>query len=226
MGAGAFFGARMLNRAGISSPANYDLTFTAIAFLCFLAAGGFLFLGLPWLKSAAFPLLFLLFAVPLPDNLLEWLETGLKVASAEVADVLFSLAGIPFLRDGQVFQLPGIAVEVARECSGIRSSWVLFMTSFLAAHLFLRAPWRRAVLVAVVIPLGILRNGFRILVIGFLCVQYGPQMINSPIHRRGGPLFFALSLVPLLAFLWWMRAREQQGSRKPPVVSQSASPLQ
>jgi len=60
-------------------------------------------------------------------------------------------------------------------------------------------------LVAVVIPLGILRNGFRIFVIGALCVHFGPQMINSPIHRRGGPLFFALSLIPLFLLLWWLR---------------------
>ena len=30
-------------------------------------------------------------------------------------------------------------------------------------YLFLNSPWRRLVLVAFVIPLGILRNGFRIL---------------------------------------------------------------
>ena len=51
-------------------------------------------------------------------------------------------------------------------------------------------------LVAFVIPLAILRNGFRILVIGLLCVNVGPQMIHSLIHRRGGPLFFMLSLIP------------------------------
>ena len=74
---------------------------------------------------------------------------------------------------------------------------MLFITSLLASHLFLESPWRRIVLVAFVIPLGIVRNGFRILVIGLLCVHVGPQMIDSVIHRRGGPLFFVLSLVPL-----------------------------
>jgi exosortase/archaeosortase family protein len=82
---------------------------------------------------------------------------------------------------------------------------VLFMTSILAANLFLKTPWRRFALVAFVIPLGILRNGFRILVIGLLCVNVGPQMIHSIIHRRGGPVFFVLSLVPLLLMLWWLR---------------------
>ena len=57
--------------------------------------------------------------------------------------------------------------------------------------MFLRATWRRALLVAAVIPLGLLRNALRILVISLLCVHIGPHMINSVIHRRGGPFFFA-----------------------------------
>ena len=112
-------------------------------------------------------------------------------------------------RDGTVFELPGIVLRVAQECSGIRSSWVLLIAGLLASHLLLKTRWRRILLVAFVIPLGILRNGFRILVIGLLCVHVGPHMVNSIIHRRGGPFFFALSLVPLLLLLWWLRRQEQ-----------------
>ena len=65
---------------------------------------------------------------------------------------------------------------------------------------------------AAIIPLGVIRNGFRILVIGLLCVHYGPDMIHSVIHRRGGPFFFALSLIPLFLLLWWLR----KGDSKPP----------
>ena len=65
-----------------------------------------------------------------------------------------------------------------------------------------------ALLVGVVIPLGLLRNGLRILVISLLCVHIGPEMINSPIHRRGGPIFFVASLIPLFVMLWWLRQRE------------------
>jgi len=53
------------------------------------------------------------------------------------------------------------------------------------------------------------RNGFRILVIGLLCVHVGPHMIDSVIHRRGGPLFFVLSLGPLFLFLVWLRRQER-----------------
>jgi exosortase C (VPDSG-CTERM-specific) len=207
-----FFGlASLLAASNIVEPAlsqNDVLSLTAFSFVCLIATGGFLFLGRNWMTAAAFPFAFLIFMVPLPDGIVDRLETASKLVSAEAAALFFSIVGTPVLRDGTVFQLPGIVIEVAQECSGIRSSWVLFITSVLASYLFLKSPWRRAVLIAFVIPLGILRNGFRILVIGLLCVQVGPQMIHSTIHRQGGPLFFALSLIPLFLLLWWLRRGE------------------
>ena len=185
-----------------------SLSLLTFSFVSLFTAGGFLFLGRKWMTAAIFPFAFLIFIVPLPGAVPEFLETVSKLASAEAAALLFNLAGTPVLRDGTVFHLPGISLEVAQECSGIRSSWVLFVTSVLASYLFLNTPWRQAVLVAFVIPLAILRNGFRILVIGLLCIDAGPQMIHSLIHRQGGPFFFALSLIPLFLLLWWLRKGE------------------
>ena len=60
------------------------------------------------------------------------------------------------------------------------------------------------------IPLAIVRNGFRILVIGLLCVYVGPHMSDSFIHHRGGPIFFVLSLIPLLFFMSWLRRHDKR----------------
>jgi exosortase C (VPDSG-CTERM-specific) len=218
-GVGSFVFTYWLNFGEQSSAKADYLTLQTLSFLCCLAAGGFFFFGRAWMQAAAFPLAYLIFMVPMPDAMADALETASKYASAEVANVLFHLSGTPFLRAGNVFQLPNITIEVAQECSGIRSSWVLLMTSILAANLFLKTPWRRFALVAFVIPLAILRNGFRILVIGLLCVNAGPQMIHSVIHRRGGPVFFVLSLIPFLLLLWWLRKGE---IRVRPVESRSA----
>jgi exosortase C (VPDSG-CTERM-specific) len=209
-----------LNFAGRALADNYYLVLLTLSFLCCLAAGGFFFFGRDWMRAAAFPLAYLIFMVPMPDAMADALETASKYASAEAANLFFHLSGTPFLRAGLIFQLPNITIEVAQECSGIRSSWVLFITSVLAANLFLKSSWRRLVLVALVIPLAILRNGFRIFVIGLLCVNAGPQMINSVIHRRGGPVFFVLSLIPFLLLLWWLRKGE---IRVRPAESRSAS---
>jgi exosortase C (VPDSG-CTERM-specific) len=189
---------------------NDGLALMALAFVSFVAAGGFLFLGSKWMAAMAFPVAFLIFMIPLPDAAVDWLEKASMLASAEAAARYFDVAGTPLVRHGTVFELPGIVLQVAQECSGIRSSWILFITSLLASHVFLRTRWRRVVLVAFVIPLGILRNGFRILVIGLLCVYVGPEMIDSSIHHQGGPLFFALSLVPLSLLLWWLRRQEKR----------------
>lgn len=196
--------------AGSLSLNDYLASMT-LAYLCVLAAGAFLFFGSAWVRAALFPIAFLMFMVPLPDAAVYWLERGLVLASADAAAFLFQITGTPLLRDGTFLGLPGIVLEVAQECSGIRSTWVLFMTSLLAANLFLTTGWRRTVLVAFVIPLAIVRNGFRILVIGLLCVRIGPHMIDSIIHRRGGPLFFVLSLAPLFLLLYGLRRQERRG---------------
>jgi exosortase C (VPDSG-CTERM-specific) len=187
---------------------NDHLALTTFSYVNFIVAGGFLFLGARWMALAAFPVAFLIFMVPLPDAATDWLERASVLASAEAAAWFFKMTGTPLVRDGTVFAIPGIVLKVAHECSGLHSSWVLFITSLLASHIFLDSPWRRIVLVAFVVPLGILRNGFRILVIGLLCVHIGPEMIDSVIHHRGGPIFFVLSLGPLFLLLWWLERSE------------------
>ena len=189
---------------------NDGLVLMTLAYVSLVAAGGFLFLGSKWMAAAAFPVAFLFFMVPLPDAAVNWLETASVLASADVSAFFFRMSGTPILREGTVFALPTIVIRVAQECSGIHSSWVLFITSLVASNLFLESAWRRVLLVAFVIPLAIIRNAFRILVIGLLCVHVGPHMIDSPIHRHGGPLFFALSLIPLFGALLWLRRREHQ----------------
>jgi exosortase C (VPDSG-CTERM-specific) len=191
---------------------NDYLGLMTLSFVCFFATGGFFFLGRKWMTAAAFPFAFLIFMVPMPDRVADFLETASKLASADAASMLFNISGTPVLRDGAFFHLPNITIEVAQECSGIRSSLVLFITSLLAANLFLNSPWRRIVLVAAVIPLGILRNGLRIVFIGLLCVHFGPEMINSIFHKRGGPPFFVLSLIPLFLLLWWLRRSERESN--------------
>jgi exosortase/archaeosortase family protein len=117
------------------------------------------------------------------------------------------------LRQGLEFLLPGITIRVAQECSGYNSSCALFLVSLVAGHMFLKSPWKRTWLALAVLPLAILRNGFRITTIALLCVHVGPHMIDSPIHHRGGPIFFALSLIPFFAFLWLLRRLERPSPR-------------
>jgi exosortase C (VPDSG-CTERM-specific) len=189
---------------------NDNLSLMMLAYVSFIVATGFVWLGSEWMRAAAFPAAFLVFMVPIPDAAVNWLELALVEASADAAAWMFRVTGTPMFRNGTILTLPGMVLEVARECSGIRSTVVLFITSVLASHLFLKSTSRRLALVTLVIPLAIARNGFRILVIGLLCVHIGPHMSDSFIHHRGGPIFFVLSLIPLALFLFWLRRHDKR----------------
>ncbi|MFT3781762.1 MAG: exosortase/archaeosortase family protein [Nibricoccus sp.] len=170
-------------------------------------------LGRPRTRALAFPLAMLVFMVPLPTFAEQGTETILQHGSAFVARGLFSLAGTTVFADGLVFQLPGITIQIAPECSGIHSSLVLFIISVVSGQLILRSNLRRIVLAVAVIPLALLRNGFRVFVIGELCVRKGPHMIDSYIHHHGGPIFFSLSLIPFFALLTWLIRSERNALR-------------
>ena len=108
---------------------NDSLSVATLGFVIAVLGGGFLFLGVSGMRAAVFPFAFLIFTIPLPDAATEKIEDILVLGSAEVSDWFFHLTGTPVFRDGTSFDLPGIRLNVARECSGIRSSWVLFITS-------------------------------------------------------------------------------------------------
>ncbi len=195
-------GAYLSGRAGWLAMAEPDIQAAgALAFVSGLTASCAWFLGRPLLRRLAFPLGFMLFMSPFPVFIETGIETFLQHGSAMVAHLLFKLAGTAVFAEGLSFQLPGITLQVAPECSGIHSSLALFITSVLTGHHILRSPVRRIILAVAVIPLALLRNGFRVFVIGELCVHMGPDMIHSYIHRKGGPIFFVLSLIPFFLLL-------------------------
>lgn len=189
---------------------------TALGFVLLVAAAAAFFLPRALLRKAAFPLVFLVFMAPFPVAVEHAVEMFLQHGSAPPAYWFYKLAGTPVFRQDLIFQLPGITLQVAPECSGIRSTIVLFLTSLVAGHLFLRSPWKRAVLIGFVLPLALVRNGFRIFVIGELCVRIGPHMIDSVFHHRGGPIFFALSLIPFSILVYFLVRSDR---RKPAPVA-------
>jgi len=201
-------------RSGWQPHRDDYLALMIYAFICFVWAVAAAFLAIPTLHRAAYPLAMLLFMAPFPTPVLETLETFLQHQSANVAHGMLVLSGMTLIRDGLEFQLPGFSMQVAPECSGIRSTLALFITSIVAGYMLLRSPWRRAALSAFVLPLALLRNGFRIWTIGQLCVQVDPKMIDSFIHKRGGPIFFALSLIPFGILLLWLVRRERKARKE------------
>ncbi len=210
-------------QSGWKPALNDYLAVMAAAYLSFLFAGWLLFLGKAHLRSYLFPAAFLVFVIPLPEVVKAEFESLLQHTSAVAATAMLTTSGMPVLREGTTLMMPGFAFEVAPECSGIRSTLVLLLTSLLASHLLLRKQWSRAVLVFAVIPLGILRNGFRVFVLAQLCSRISPDMIHSGIHKKGGPIFFILSLLPLFLLFWLLRNAEKRRASSGPKTSMPSS---
>lgn len=160
--------------------------------------------GLRAAKAALFPLCMLILIVPLPDQLLNWIVHLLQQGSTDIATGLFHLLGVPVLRDGFILSVPTVTIEVAPECSGIRSSVALFITCLLAARLYLRTPWKIALFVLLVFPIAIIKNGIRIVTLTLLSIYVDPGFLHGNLHSEGGFVFFLLALVllyPVFIFL-------------------------
>ena len=186
------------------------LCLSTLAFVCFVFAAAFRFLGTAAVRELAFPLGLLFLMAPLPAFIMDALKVFFQHASALAAAVMMKISGLPALRDGLFFLLPGLRIEVAQECSGIRSTLVLFITSLIVGHLLLRNPLHRAILAASILPIAIVRNGFRIFSLAWLSVEVNPDIIDSSLHHQGGPIYFALALIPLILLLLGLRRLEKK----------------
>lgn len=189
------------------------LTFSAVVFW----VGGFVLLyGVRGFQKACFPILFLVFMIPIPSLILDKIIYALQVGSTEVTEMLFGLTGVPFQRSGFVFQLPGISIEVAEQCSGIRSSLALFITSILAGHFFLDRFWKKLVLALIVFPVTVFKNGIRIMTLSLLGAYVDERWLTeSSLHHSGGFVFFIPALGLLGLALWALRKyrNQERGSR-------------
>jgi len=172
---------------------------------------GFVFLfGRQTLGNARFPFAFLLLTIPIPDFILDQLIYVLQKGSAELAAVLFDWSGVPVLRDGFVFHLAHVNIEVARECSGIRSSLALLILAILVAHFYLDTFWKQAVLVIAGLFVMILKNGVRIVTLTLLASYVNPDFLYGRLHRQGGVVFFVLGLLLLVPLLWLLERSERK----------------
>jgi exosortase len=169
--------------------------------------------GLRAFRLFRFPLCFLFWMVPIPAAALNWIIPFLQNESAAAARVLFRTAGVPVNQDGIFLDIPGLSIEVARECSSIRSSLVLIVMTMVLAHLFLRSWWRKALVIVAAIPLSVVKNGLRIFVIAELATRVDPAFLDGDLHHHGGSVFLAIAVVIVIVLIWILRRSETQQSR-------------
>jgi exosortase len=183
-----------------------------IAFSIFIFINGafILLYGIQAYRSALFPLLFLIFIVPIPTALMDNIICFLQVGTTEFTNLLFLASGVPFVRDGFVFQLSNSSVEVAKQCSGIRSSMAISIVAILAGYMFLKSYWKIIFLVICAVLIAMLKNGIRIFTLSLLGNYVDPRILSSSLHREGGIPFFILGLLLLAPILIFLRRSEKK----------------
>jgi exosortase len=167
-----------------------------------------LFFGVGAFRAACFPLFFLLFMVPIPEPFLSKSVFLLQTGSADMTQWFFNLAGVPNHRQDLVFELPGVAIRVAEECSGIHSTLALLITTALASYIFLKSPWKRLVLCLAVFPIALFKNGLRIATLSALSIYVDPGFLTGNLHHHGGIVFFMIALVPMAILLRLLQKSE------------------
>jgi exosortase len=189
-------------------PNDAPLTLSMLALVVWWFGSVILCFGTRAFRSLTFPLCFLLWIVPIPESVLNWIIEWLQVQSATTARILFWIARVPVTQDGIMLSIPGIDIEVASQCSSIRSSLILIVTTMVLAHLLLGSWWRKALLVAVAIPLSFIKNGFRIFVISELGTRVDPSFFDGRLHHHGGILFLGVAFAAIALLLWVLRRTE------------------
>lgn len=172
------------------------LLWIAIFVLCY---------GVSAFKAALFPLFYLSLMIPIPTVVIGGLISFLQKASADTCYVLFRILGIPVLRHGFRFSLPGLDIEVARECSGIHSALSLLIAGLLAAYFALPGPRKRILFVACILPIAIFKNAVRIVTLAWLSIYVNPAILEGPLHRQGGVPFSVIALALMGVLLWALR---------------------
>lgn len=180
---------------------------------------GFAFVGTIWglvwtywgwsvLWALRFPLLFLLFMVPLPGVLLIAISFHLKMMAAALATGVLNLMGLHALHAGSTIQLRGASVIVDDTCSGLRSliSLITLATLWISFMPPSSTRWPKFAIIGASIPIALVANMVRIIALVLLAAVYGPEAADGFLHYGSGIVVFGVALVVLA---WLTRVLHQ-----------------
>jgi exosortase len=156
--------------------------------------------GLRAMLKTWFPLLYLGFLVPPPGWLIDQLTAPLKLFVSTVATDGLQAAGIPIFRQGVTLIVAQYQLLVEDACSGMNSLTGLIAISLFYIYLLRNASWRYSLfLVGMVIPIAIIANIVRIVILVLLTYYFGNAVAQGFLHETAGMLLFGTSL--MLVFL-------------------------
>ena len=174
-----------------------ELFLSRFSLLLALAGLIVLYLGWAFFKAALFPWAFLILMIPIPAVIFNQITFPLQMLASRFAAAVLPIFGVPILRDGNIINLPSMALEVAEACSGIRSLMSLVTLAVIYGYLMEKRIWVRCLLVAVSVPIAVVANGVRIIGTGLLVQYWDPDKAEGYFHASWGWIIFVVSLVLL-----------------------------
>ncbi len=146
-----------------------------------------------------FPLVYLIFMIPLPDFFQVRLSAEMQLWASALGVAVIRFFDISVFLEGNVIDLGVYKLQVVEACSGLRYLFPLMSFGFLVAYMYKGRFWERALVFLSTIPITIFMNSFRIGVIGVLVESYGIEMAEGFLHDfEGWLIFMACSLILLL----------------------------
>ena len=168
--------------------------------------------GKPLLKITILPVIFLIFAIPLPyflDTILSW---RLQLISSQLGVFFIRLFDISVFLEGNVIDLGIYKLQVVEACSGLRYLFPLTSLGFLIAYLFKAPLWQRTIIFVSTVPITIVMNSFRIGMIGVAVDNWGVGMADGMLHYfEGWVIFMACAALLYLELLLFTKL-DKQGS--------------
>lgn len=150
--------------------------------------------GILYFKLTLFPILYLIFMIPLPYLIYDQISLPLKNISARFATFSLQLFNIPVFRDGNIIELSNTKLEVADACSGIRSLISLLALSVIFSYVTQESILKRYILIIFTIPIAIFTNMLRVSGTGILAHFFGEKVAQGFFHTFSGWLIFLAAI--------------------------------
>jgi exosortase D (VPLPA-CTERM-specific) len=166
--------------------------------------------GYSLLKVTAVPIIFLIFAIPLPYFIDAMLSFRLQLISSQLGVFFIRLFQIPVYLEGNVIDLGVYKLQVVEACSGLRYLYPLMSLGFLAAYFFQAPLWQRTLVFLSTIPITIVMNSLRIGLVGVLVNSWGPQDADGALHMFEGWIIF-IACAGVLVTEMYLLARFRSG---------------
>lgn len=150
--------------------------------------------GWSLLRAMAFPVAFLLFAIPIPVIIYNQIVFPLQFIASKFATSTLELLNLfPIMREGNVLIMPNMRLEVVEACSGIRSLMSLLALAAGYGYLAERSTPVRWFLFLAMVPLAIVSNGTRVMITALMAHYIGPQAAEGFMHEFSGWVIFVVA---------------------------------